>query len=223
MRVVHASFRRDPLRRKPHELIAAWSTLTDVANAVASAGVDVAVVVPHAELAVLPVEGVPFHFGPNVISTVRQLKPEVIHINGLVSPLAIARTSKEFLPTPVLVQHHGGHAPVWWEIPLLRWGMRTVNGVAFTAREQANLYASVLGKEIRVYDVLESSTHFTAGDRESARKATGLFGDPCVLWVGRLNKNKDPLTAFRSVARAYSELPDLQFWCCHGSSELLDA
>jgi glycosyltransferase involved in cell wall biosynthesis len=48
-----------------------------------------------------------------------------------------------------------------------------------------------------------------------------VHGDPAVLWVGHLNRNKDPLTVLAGVAAAVRSLPALQLWCCFGSAPLL--
>jgi glycosyltransferase involved in cell wall biosynthesis len=51
-----------------------------------------------------------------------------------------------------------------------------------------------------------------------------MFGDPCFLWTGRLDDNKDPLTALAAFERAALELRDgdPRLWCCFGKSPLLD-
>ncbi len=56
-----------------------------------------------------------------------------------------------------------------------------------------------------------------------ARAQTGLHGDPCVLWVGHLNRNKDPLTVLDGISQAAQRLPDLQLWCAYGSAPLQQA
>src|SRR5207237_3915705 len=45
--------------------------------------------------------------------------------------------------------------------------------------------------------------------------------DPCVLWNGRLDANKDPLTILEAVRIASSDLPDLQLWCAYTDAPLL--
>ena len=42
-----------------------------------------------------------------------------------------------------------------------------------------------------------------------------------MLWVGRLDPNKDPLTILEVVERAASKLPDLTLWCCYTEAPLL--
>jgi glycosyltransferase involved in cell wall biosynthesis len=70
---------------------------------------------------------------------------------------------------------------------------------------------------------LESSSAFTPGDQRVARRATGLFGDPCLLWTGHLDSNKDPLVALEAFRIAAPSLRDARLWCCFGTAPLLDA
>jgi glycosyltransferase involved in cell wall biosynthesis len=47
-----------------------------------------------------------------------------------------------------------------------------------------------------------------------------MFGDPCLLWTGRLDANKDPLTALGAFELAAPHLPDARLWCCFGDAPL---
>jgi glycosyltransferase involved in cell wall biosynthesis len=49
-----------------------------------------------------------------------------------------------------------------------------------------------------------------------------MFGDPCVLWTGRLNENKDPLTMLAAFKIAAASLSDARLWCCFGEAPMLD-
>src|SRR3546814_4478716 len=121
---------------------------------------------------------------------------------------------------PILCQDHADRPPRWWRRrPWKRW-YAAVSGVSFTAAEQAQRFidAGVFAKDMQVFAIPESSSRFTPGDRERARSGTGLHGDPCVLWVGHLNRGKDPLTVIDGVARAALQLPDLQLWCVFGTA-----
>ena len=80
-----------------------------------------------------------------------------------------------------------------------------------------------LPREVRLFEIPESTSTFLPGDRAAARAATGLHGDPAVLWVGHLDRNKDPLTVLEGVGEAARYLPGLHLWCCFGSAPLLGA
>ena len=109
----------------------------------------------------------------------------------------------------------------------MRWlhrrGLAGIAGVTFTAREQAGPFyaAGVIPRTVPTFEIPESSSLFQPGDRACARAATGLHGDPCLLWLGNLDRNKDPLTVLAGVARSVPRLPDPQLWCAFRGRGLL--
>ena len=76
---------------------------------------------------------------------------------------------------------------------------------------------------MEIFEIAESTSSFTPGDRAAARAATGLHGDPAALCVGHLDENKDPLTVLEGVRAAAQALPNLQLWCCYATAPLLPA
>ena len=238
MRVIHLSAWRDPERRSGAALLEAWPTLTDVAAAAADAGVEVAVAQAGWRDEVLERAGVPVHFVAEpgagllprrlsavlplrLMARVRALRPDVIHLHGLTFPLAARMAAS--LGVPVLVQDHGNPVPPPSRRALYRWGFRHVAGVAFTDAAMARPFidAGVLRPETPVFSVLESSTHFTPGDPAAACEEAGIHGDPCLVWVGRLMEDKDPLTVLKAFERVARRLPGARLWMAFGDEALL--
>jgi glycosyltransferase involved in cell wall biosynthesis len=235
VRVVQASCIRDPRRRAGAELLQAWPTLPDAASAAASAGVDVTVVQAAWRDETVEHGGIRYHFVTEppalprriasalpvrLLRLVRSLRPDVIHLQGLDFPVQTRLACS--LGIPVLAQDHGSVLPRPARRPARRWGLGRIAGAAFTAREQAEPFrrAGVLHGETPVFEVLESSTRFTPGDRAEARLAAGIGGDPCVLWIGRLMADKDPLTALDAFARAAERLPGARLWMVYGEAPM---
>jgi glycosyltransferase involved in cell wall biosynthesis len=113
--------------------------------------------------------------------------------------------------------------PRWWRRPRHRRCFANASGVAFTSLDQARPFvaARMFDPATRLFAIPESSSRFTPGDRTRARAETGLHGDPCVLWIGRLTRGKDPLTVLEGVARVVSRLPGLRLWCVFGAAPML--
>ena len=231
LRVVQVSFHADVERRDGESLLRAWPTLPAVADAVARADVDVTVVQRAHRRETIERAGVSYHFvdeprrrPTRVLECVAGLKPDVVHAHGLTFPRAVRSLSRVVLGVPLLVQDHGTVPPTGWRARAWRWAYRSLAGVAFTAREQATpwKHAKILSADLPVFEVLGGSSHFTPGDRQAARSATNMFGEPCLLWTGRLNVNKDPLTMLAAVEQAARTLPGLRLWCCFGEAPLLD-
>lgn len=230
LHVVQVSFHADHQRRDAESLLRAWPIMPAVAAAVARAGVKVSIVqAAHADEMVQQ-DGVAFHFvndvkpqRSRVAERVRSLSPDVVHVQGLHHGRAVRSLARAVRATPVLVQDHGNLEPRGWRRTALKWAFRSIDGVAFTVRDQAAPWvdSGVLKANLPVFEVLGGSSQFTPGDQREARRLTGLFGDPCVLWTSRLDANKDPLMMLDAIERSTPHLEDLRLWCCFGDAPLL--
>ena len=232
--VAQISFFSDPQGRAPDELLRAWPTVVDVAEAATLAGVRVSVVQASSHRARFEREGVDYHFLPFGIDTpaggealhglLGRLKPDLLHVQGLGFPRDVLALAAAAPGTPIVLQDHADRPPRRpWRWPLWRRSLAAAQGVMFCAREQALPFrlCGLLGARTKVYEVPESSCRFTPLDRDDARRATRIDGEPCLLWVGHLNPNKDPLTVLDGLALAARQLPGLQLWCCYGNAPLL--
>jgi glycosyltransferase involved in cell wall biosynthesis len=242
-RVVQVSFIAEAERRDPEALLAAWSTLVNVAASVARAGVQLTVVLAAVRDQMIERDGVRYEFvddgravprrspmrdrrvrqSADVIDHVVALGADVVHLHGFVRPLLARRLRAALRDVPLLVQDHGSTVPGGARRLFWRLAFGDVDAVAFAASEQAAPFfdAGILRRGTPVFELFEDSTPFGIGDRDAARAATGLFGDPCILWTGRLDPNKDPLVMLDAFERAAPELPDARLWCRYGDAPLL--
>lgn len=153
---------------------------------------------------------------------VAQLRPDVIHHHGRTAPLC---RLVSLLPrhTVFLSQYHGGHPPAMPERWIERQGFRTLDGMIFTAKAQAEPWkaAGLVRPHHIIYELMEGSTQFGPLPQEGCRRQVGWRGDPLLLWVGRLNSNKDPLTVLRGLSQVVAQLPDPQLYMVYHTEELL--
>ncbi len=228
-RVVHVSFHADAQRRDAASLLRAWPTLSRVAIAAKRGGADVVVVQRAHRDELVELDGVNFHFVDDrdphcarVIERVVTLLPDVVHVQGLNEPWPTRRLARAVSGVPMLAQDHGSVSPTGLRALAWRWAFHSLAGVAFTARAQAEPWmgSGVLRRGIPVFEVLEGSSAFTPGNRDEARRLTGMSGDPCLLWTGRLDANKDPLMMLAAVERAAAMCPGLRLYCCFGDAPL---
>ena len=233
--VVQISFFNDRQQRSPVQLLEAWPTLVDVAEAASHCGVRVSVVQACAHEERLQRSGVSYYFLPlgDPYSTtrtngalselLRELVPDIFHVHGLEFPRDVLSLAALAPGVPVVVQDHASRPPRIWRRALWRRALSAARGIAFCAREQAAPFdrAGLLGPATQVFEIPESTSRFTPGEKEESRRALGVGGDPLVLWVGHLNENKDPLTVLAGISEAVRTLPGLQLWCCFGVAPLL--
>jgi glycosyltransferase involved in cell wall biosynthesis len=244
VRAVQVSFYADAQRRDADALLRAWPTLPAVAAATRRAGVDVVVVQAAHRPQTVERDSVAYHFVDDdrgmprrvlpgvalprrparLFERIASLKPHVIHVHGLNYPLAVRQLTRALPRVPVLLQDHYTPVPRGWGRMVWRWAYGSVAAVSFTAREQAAPFvaARALRADLPVFDIVEGSSGFSPGSRDEARRTTGMFGDPCVFWAGRLHARKDPLTTLAAFERAATRLPDARLWCCFADAPLLD-
>lgn len=246
-RVVVVGMNLDSLGRRPDELmsVTGWRDFGRGAAAAARAGARMAIVQAAWSDADVEVEGVPCSFvrepglplmrlpgAPAVrkrpralLGRVAALAPEVVHFEGLAFPRELRALAAALPGVPILAQDHGSKCPGGWRRWWYRWAFARLAGVAFTARSQVVpfLASGVLRQDLPVFEVIELSTDFTPGNQQAARAATGLDGNPCCLWVGNLDANKDPVTVLDAVSQAVDTVPAIRLHMCFRAAPLLDA
>ncbi len=160
--------------------------------------------------------GVTFHFlAPDTAGTpltrsrafralLRDLRPDVFHVHGLGFAREVRELHELAPDTPILLQDHADRVPRFWRRGPWRSGAAAASGVSFCARAQAEPFrrARLLPPDVEIFEIPELTSSFTPGDAAAARAATGLHGDPALLWVGHLDANKDPLTVLEGVSAA---------------------
>jgi glycosyltransferase involved in cell wall biosynthesis len=236
MHAAQVNFLAAPADLKNDEVFAHWPSLADIAEVASSGGTRVSVIQAAARDERFVRNDIDYRFvdvsglnrakdrGRRLADALAEIKPDVMHANGL-SFAEDTFVISQCLPSlPIIFQDHANCPPPWWRRAQWRHWYARVSGVAFTAIEQARPFnaAGLFGPTVRLFAIPESSSRFTPGSRVHARAETGLYGDPCVLWIGHLSAGKDPLTVLDGVALAASSLPGLQLWCVFGSAPLMD-
>ena len=233
-RVVQVSAVRAPHLRTGEEMLAAWPAVEMAARAAADAGFQPVVVQAAWRDEELVRDGVRYRFVrepegsagrvmrrlfPRLAGAVRELRPAVVHLQGLAFPEARRLCGPG---AAVLAQDHLDRVPAGWRRLERRRALGKVDGVMFTAEGMARPFfeAGVLRPGLPVHEVLEATSAFTPGDVEEARRRTGIGGDPCVLWLGHLDANKDPLTLLDALSIARRTLPGLRLWMCFARAPL---
>jgi glycosyltransferase involved in cell wall biosynthesis len=245
LRIIQLNLAYDAALSHPHALLAAYHTLSGWSDAMTRAGAAVSVIQRFARNAALERDGVPYSFvsdrlGPTprpwdrldlVVEAAADSRPDVVHVNGLMFPGAVAALRRRLpVATALVVQDHSGGVPRVRRWPARGWQERRwrrayegVDAVTFTATALARPWIRLgLPRGIRVLEILESSTSMVPLDRDEARAALHLSADPAIVWVGRLNANKDPLTALDALDLAMTRLPQARCWMLFGAGDLLD-
>jgi glycosyltransferase involved in cell wall biosynthesis len=235
LHVVQICFHLDPKRRIPAEILRDWWPLVDAAEMVVQAGVRVSVVLACVGTETVNRNGVDYYFlepdpgqsglaaSQAFVRRIRELNADVFHVHGLGFAPDVQRLALLAADTPLFLQDHADRVPRFWRRRAYRRGLSLAAGVSFCALEQAApfLKSGLLRPDTPIYEIPETSSRFTPGDQQLARQATGVCGDPAILWIGNLDTNKDPLTVLDGISAAIAQLPRLKLWCCFRTAPLL--
>ena len=236
MHVAQIGFFLDRQARAPRQLLVDWYSLAYIADAVASSGTRVSVIQAcHEDLTMRHGEADYFFLraqrGRSIAASARflrlldVLRPDVFHVHGLAFAEDVRALRAAAPGIPILLQDHADRVPRFWRRPRMRRGLSFADGVSFCSRRQADPFraAALLPPQSTVFEISESSSVFSCGDRDAARASCGISGDPAVLWVGHLDDNKDPLTVLEAIAAAARSSPGLRLWCVFATAPLLAA
>lgn len=225
-------------------LLERYATLTGWSEALRSAGIEnVTVVHRFRRESVVSRHGVTYCFSADgkgllwlgrLTAAVVASAPDLVHVNGL-EFFPYTWWLRRRLPESValVVQDHAGGQPLTdrrfglasLKLAVKRRMMRAADAYLFTALEQASPWraADLIGDRQPTIAIPEGSTNLEPVERVRAREDSGISGDPAVLWVGRLNHNKDPLCVIDGCARAWRERPALTLTMIYSADDLLDA
>lgn len=246
MKVVQVNYAYAAHLEDPASLLDAYETLTAWSEAVQSAGARVSVVQAFHRDATLVRNEIVYEFRASgdrirdtnrrrwrwrwprpLITAVLDQQPDLVHVNSLEFAAETWLLRRALPPsTSLVVQDHASGLPSPGIASAIRRRfMQPVEAFLFTSVEQAAGWRSrgFIRDSQPVHQVLESSTSLRPIDREEARSRSHVDGQPAVLWVGRLNETKDPLTVLEGFARVLEALPDAVLTMIYASGTLLPA
>lgn len=232
MRIAQINYGCDRDLRDPEEVLASCPTLARWSEALLEAGARAVMVAQRfTRNAEFERRGVRYVFraahgirsrwpaaSAGLHAAVHAWQPDVAHVNGLVFPMQAFLLRRALPPeTALVLQDHGG---VFRPRPSWRAGLRSADAVFFTAATQATLWRLHAGDPV-VFEIPEAGCDLEPLPRVLARERTGLSGRPALLWVGRLNLVKDPLTVLAGFGQVAGTLADAHLTLVYSSGELL--
>ena len=171
--------------------------------------------------------GVAYVFRQSALpAAVAACRPDLAHVNGLTFPFQTWQLRRALDPAAaIVVQSHADGGSIGRAPALRMLGRafrRAADAFLFAADEHAAEWrrAGFIAPDQPSYCVMPASSTLQPIAREQARRDSGVDGSPAMLWVGRLNANKDPLTVLDGFERALRDLPAARLTMIFGTDEL---
>jgi len=164
----------------------------------------------------------------DIAPVLQQCRPHAVHLFGLSMPALRRDTGRWCRRHDALLcaSYHGGRPPrrplQWWR---MRRSLRDTSVFCFPDAASAGQWrtARLVPRQSTVCELPEVSSAFSGIEKLQARRMLGIDGNPVLAWAGRLNANKDPLTALRAMTRIVREWPHANIVFAFQSGELLPA
>lgn len=168
-----------------------------------------------------------FHIPFSMLRYISQEQPDIVMVHGFLFPLQVLAL-KRYMPAGarLIVQHHAEQP---FKNPVKRWLQRKAYAGAhaylFSSKALAKPFISqrIINDPQKINELPESSTLLKAGDREAARLALNLPAEGLLfLWVGRLDRNKDPFTVLKAFAAYQEQQPAARLYMFYHEAEMLE-
>jgi glycosyltransferase involved in cell wall biosynthesis len=141
-------------------------------------------------------------------------KHDIIHVNSF-NYVYQAYLLKSKLPqSKFVIQHHAENLKNPIKKIITRYFSFSLDGFIFSSKEIFNEWVKVRailhGKMFA--EIMEGSSNFNFMGRSEMRMKTNLSGKPVILWVGRLNENKDPITVISGFLKLLNDFPEAKLY-----------
>jgi glycosyltransferase involved in cell wall biosynthesis len=139
---------------------------------------------------------------------------EILHINSFRYAYQASLLKKKIPLAKIVVQHHAEKPGKLFKPFFLRNFSSSLDGFIFSSKEIYDEWLKVkaIASNKSFAEIMEGSSYFIIKNREEIRHKTGMIGSPVLLWVGRLNENKDPITVLSGFLKLLNDYPDAKLY-----------
>jgi glycosyltransferase involved in cell wall biosynthesis len=164
------------------------------------------------------------YFPRKINRFVKNLNPDVVLVSSFLYPLQVIQLRACLgKKVKIIVQHHAEKPYNGIKKYIQRFASRKTDAFIFTSRETgiAWVKSKNLDTETKIHELVEVSSGFYPLNKETARQRTKITGSPVFLWVGRLNQNKDPLTAVKAFLAFAANRRGAKLFMVYQTEELI--
>jgi len=154
---------------------------------------------------------------------IKELCPDIIFIQGFIYPLQVLALKTLMGKKPAIIMQHHGETPV-------RSARRYFQNLAdhitdaylFSSSDNAKPWIDsyVIKNREKIKVIPAASINLKRKNKQDCRQALGLGSELFFLWVGRLEKNKDPLTVLKAYSKFLQDKPGSKFFMIYQSAPL---
>lgn len=156
---------------------------------------------------------------------IKQLKPDVVFVNGFIFPLQIIQLRLMLgSAVKIIILHRAEKPSKGLKKYLQKLADKLVNAYLFSSDEFGRdwIEKGIINDKRKIYEVMQASSSFYPKDRHIAQTALSVTGSPIFLWVGRLDSNKDPLTVVKAFLQYLQSQPTAMLYMIYQSEKIIE-
>ena len=163
-----------------------------------------------------------FHY--RLHAWVRHIRPDAVIVHGLHFPWCVL--CLRFLVGPdvkIFVQHHAEKPSRLVRRVFQSWADKFISGYFFSSLEMSAgwLTSRQISNQSKVHEVMEVSSVFESKNTEVPERRSSSKGESTYLWVGRLDKNKDPITLLTAFVKFLEQHARAKLYMVFQTNDLL--
>ena len=166
-----------------------------------------------------------FHTYRKTIQYIKKEQPDILFVQGLLFPFqVIILRLLAGKKTRIIVQHHGERPFKTVKRWVQRIADRYIDAYVFTTLGNAEpwIQEGMIRDRRKCREILEGSTDIKKLEKETCREKLQISGSPLILWVGRLNNNKDPLTVLRGFKKFVEKVNTARLYMVFQEEDLVN-
>ncbi|HMU47988.1 MAG TPA: glycosyltransferase family 4 protein [Chitinophagaceae bacterium] len=166
----------------------------------------------------IPLKGSRVLFPARMHRLIRQKKPDVVLVNGLIFPLQVMQLRATLGKKPKIILLHRADKPfIGYKKHWQKLADKCINAYLFTSSEFGDAWKKNINVK-KIHEVILVSSVFNkSNSRADQDKNRHKF-----LWVGNLNSNKDPVTVINAFKKFSQHEPGANLYMIYQSDELLE-
>jgi glycosyltransferase involved in cell wall biosynthesis len=233
MRIVHLSYARISDYKDPDRWLQRINFFTGIPEAMAKEHV-VHSVHCIGYVGGLKRNSVNYHFVPwrkwsllfpiSLNNYVKGLTPDAVIVHGLHFSWPIFLLRMQLGKTVrIFAQHHAERPLRFFKRFFQKLNDQFISGYFFSSLALARPWVDqgLIQDPSKITEVMEASSVFYPIEKAEARKQTGVNHSPVYLWVGRFDRNKDPLTLVEAFVKFLKHVSDAQLYIVFQQDDLL--
>ena len=162
----------------------------------------------------------PFHF----YKIVKEIQAEIIIVPGFHFPMQLILLRFQLgRRIKIIGEYHADKPGKGIQKILQKLADRFISAYHFTSISNARewLETGIIRNEKKCFEISSASVSFTQKNKSRCRQQLGIASmETILLWVGRLNKNKDPLTVLNGFEKFSLNNPSAKLYMIYQGGEM---